>query len=120
MKGMPLLKPAKIDGEPIPALLELLKTPENNVRERAKIELGGRETPAVIAAVDQWIAGLDKSDPQYEHHRLEGLWVKQYHNVVDAALLSQGAHLARATRPHAGRARALLLARSRAAARSRF
>jgi hypothetical protein len=31
----------KIAGEPIEKLLDLLKEPENNTRERAKIELGG-------------------------------------------------------------------------------
>jgi len=86
-EGMPLLKPAKIDGQPIPALLDLLKEPENNVRERAKIELGERDTAEVMAAVDQWVAGLDKNDANFEHNVLEGLWVKQYHNVVDQALL---------------------------------
>ncbi len=88
-EGMPLLKPAKIAGEPIPALIELLKTPENNVRDRAKIELGGRDTAQVMAAVDQWVAALDKKDANYEHNRLEGLWMKQYHNVVDVPLLKQ-------------------------------
>ncbi len=88
-EGMPLLQPAKIAGEPIPKLLDLLKTPENNVRERAKIELGGRDTGEVVRAVDQWLTGLDKSDPDYEHHVLEGLWVKSYHNVVDAGLLQR-------------------------------
>lgn len=87
--GMPLLKPAKIAGEPIPALLELLKTPEDNVRERAKVELGSRDTAEVIKAVDTWIAGLDKKDSAYEHNVLEGLWVKQYHNVVDVELLKR-------------------------------
>ncbi len=88
-EGMPLLAPAKIAGEPIPALLDLLKTPENNVRERAKIELSGRDTAQVMAAVDVWLARLDQREPEFEHERLEGLWVKQYHNVVDIALLQQ-------------------------------
>ena len=87
--GMPLLKPAKIAGEPIAKLLDLLKEPENNVRERAKIELGARDTAQVMAAVDKWVAGLDKADPAYEHHVLEGLWLKQYHNVVDPTLLQR-------------------------------
>ena len=39
--GRPLLKPAKIAGEPIPQLLDLLKEPEDRVRYRAKIELSG-------------------------------------------------------------------------------
>lgn len=88
-EGMPLLKKEKIDGEPIPALLELLKIPENNVRERAKIELGKHDTKEVIAAVDKWLAALDTKDAQYEHNRLEALWVKQYHNIADPVLLKQ-------------------------------
>ena len=50
-EGRPLLKPAKIDGQPIERLLELLKEPENDVRTRAKIELGKHDTEKVIAAV---------------------------------------------------------------------
>jgi putative heme-binding domain-containing protein len=83
----PLLKPAKIAGEPIEKLLELLKEPEDRVRYRARIELGGRDSDQVIAAVDKWAYGLDKKDPQYEHNRLEALWQHQYHNVVDVDLL---------------------------------
>ncbi len=86
-EGMPLLKPAKIDGEPIEKLLELLKEPENNVRDRAKIELGKHDTAQVMAALNKWIGGLNKSEINYEHNMLEALWVKQYHNVVDEALL---------------------------------
>ncbi|MDB6152532.1 MAG: dehydrogenase [Chthoniobacteraceae bacterium] len=88
-EGMPLLKPARIAGEPVENLLDLLKEPENNVRERAKVELGGRETAKVMAALDAWVAKLDKSDKAYEHHLTEALWVKQYHNVVDPVLLKR-------------------------------
>jgi azurin len=88
-EGMAPLKPAKIAGEPIEKLLELLKEPENNTRERAKIELGGRDTAQVMAAVDKWIDGLNKSEVTYEHNVLEGLWVKQYHNVVDPGLIKR-------------------------------
>jgi azurin/glucose/arabinose dehydrogenase len=88
-EGMPLLKPAKIAGEPIEKLLDLLKEPENNVRERAKIELGGRNTADVVAALYQWVASLDPKDPAHEHHLLEALWVKQYHNVVDEGLIKR-------------------------------
>ena len=88
-EGRDLLKPAKIAGEPIDKLLDLLKEPEDRVRYRAKIELGGRKTEEVIAAVKKWAAGLDKKDPQYEHNMMEALWVHQYHNVVDADLLKR-------------------------------
>lgn len=85
--GRPLLTPKKVHGEPIPALLELLKEPENDVRMRAKIELDTRDSAEVIAAVQQWEKALDKSAPDYEHHRLEALWVHQWHNVVNLPLL---------------------------------
>src|SRR4029079_13669962 len=55
----PLLTPARIAGEPIESLLELLKSPEDRVRYRAKIELGGRDTKKVMAALEKWIGRLD-------------------------------------------------------------
>jgi len=85
----PLLKPVKIAGEPIPKLLDLLREPEDRVRYRAKIELGGRETKEVMAALDKWVAKLDPKDPNYEHDKMEALWVHQYHNVVDEVLLKK-------------------------------
>ena len=87
--GRPLMKPVNIDGQPIPALLELLKEPENQTRELAKIELGKRDTTQVIAATKKWAASLDRNDPAYEHHVMEALWVHQWHNVVDADLLKR-------------------------------
>ena len=88
-EGRPLLKPAKIDGQPVAALLDQLKEPEDNQRMRAKMELGKHAATEVIPAVTKWIAGLDAKDPAYEHHLLEALWVHQWHNVVDVALLKR-------------------------------
>jgi len=88
-EGRALLKPTKIAGEPIEKLLDLLKEPEDRVRYRAKIELGGRKTDEVITALGKWLGTLDKSDPEYEHHQLEGLWTYQYHNVVNVDLLKR-------------------------------
>jgi len=88
-EGRPLLKPVKIDGEPVAKLLEALKTPENDVRTRAKIELGKHDSAEVMAAVKKWTASLDPKDKDYEHHLLEALWVHQWHNVVDEDLLKR-------------------------------
>ena len=88
-EGRPLLKPAPIAGEPIPALLDLLKSPEDRTRYRAKIELGARKPAEVIDALAKWIAKLDKSSPEYEHHLTEALWVHQYQNVVNLELLNR-------------------------------
>jgi glucose/arabinose dehydrogenase len=87
--GRPLLTPPPIAGAPIPELLELLKSPEDRVRYRARIELGGRDTGQVLAAVSAWADRLDPRDPASEHHRLEALWVHQWHNRVNEPLLDR-------------------------------
>ena len=87
--GRPLLKPVQIAGAPIPRLLELLKEPEDRVRYRARIELGGRDSDKIMDALETWLASLDKQDPNFEHHRLEGLWLQQAHNRVKRSLLEQ-------------------------------
>jgi len=83
------MKPKAIFGEPIASLLELLKEPENDVRLRAKIELGGRDSKEVIVAVEQWEKALDKKNTAYEHNRLEALWVHQWHDFVNLQLLGE-------------------------------
>ena len=45
--------------------------------------------PQVLAKLNTWVAGLDKNDPRYEHHLLEGLWVSWGMNKVDQKLLRQ-------------------------------
>ena len=44
-EGRPLLTPPKIEGQPIENLLDLLKEPEDGIRERAKIELASTTAP---------------------------------------------------------------------------
>src|SRR5206468_595687 len=88
----PLLKGPVIAAQPIPALLELLKEPENQVREWAKVELGKRDSSEVVAAVRKWAAKLDSHDKNYQHHLLEALWVQQSHNVLDSDLLQKLLH----------------------------
>jgi glucose/arabinose dehydrogenase/azurin/lysophospholipase L1-like esterase len=83
----PAVPPAKIAGEPVDRLLDLLKDPENRIRYRAKIELSARDTNQVLSALQTWVSRLDKNDPQYEHAMMEALWMQQWHNRVDQALL---------------------------------
>lgn len=87
--GRPLLKPTKIDGESIATLLDALKEPEDNVRLRAKIELGKRAVLDVIAQTKKWLEHLNVEDSAFEHHVLEALWVHQWHNIVDVDLLKR-------------------------------
>lgn len=88
-EGRPLLEPKRIAGASIPELLELLKEPEDNVRIRAKIELGTRDTAEVLAAVRRWIGPFDPNAVADQHALMEALWVFQWHNVVNRPLLEQ-------------------------------
>src|SRR5262249_25404011 len=88
-EGRPLLKPEKIAGEATDQILDLLKSPEDRVRYRARVELSGRPTADVIAGAKKWESSLPRKDDEYEHARLEVLWLHQSHNIVDADLLKQ-------------------------------
>ncbi|WP_417737446.1 PVC-type heme-binding CxxCH protein [Rosistilla oblonga] len=88
-KTRPLVEPAKIAGEPIPALLDLLKLPEDRTRYRVRRELAERDPAEVVAAVNQWTKNLDSSDADYDHHLTEALWVCQTHHAIQTELLDQ-------------------------------
>ncbi len=91
-EGRPLQKPDEIAGQPVAKLLDLLKSPQDRVRYRVRIELGARPTAEVLTAVAGWVNGLDRADPNYDHHILEALWVQQNHNVVGVSQLDQLVH----------------------------
>jgi hypothetical protein len=84
----------KVSGEKTEELVKLLAHPEDRVRYRAKIELGARDSKAVLAAVNAWVLPVLAQAPdngpgqeQAAHAALEALWVHQYHNAVDDKLL---------------------------------
>ena len=113
-EGRPLLKPAKIAGEPIEQAAGIAQgarrprpLPREDRTERS------RQPTKSLPAVAAWVKQLDTKDPRYEHHLLEALWVHQHHNVVNMALLDRV--LARLGFPCSGRGRArvVLLARPR-------
>lgn len=88
-EGAPLSTPLPIAGEPTERLVQLLAHPEYRVRYRAKIELSSRKVDDVVAALDEWTAGLTSTGEALEHDLLEALWVKQFHNAVDTQLLDR-------------------------------
>jgi glucose/arabinose dehydrogenase/lysophospholipase L1-like esterase len=85
----PLVPKARIVGAPVPALLDLLKSYEDRVRYRARRELRERPEQEVLSALDKWVAGLDKKDPEMWRQMLEALWLHQSLDAVDAPLLAQ-------------------------------
>ena len=86
--GSPHKSPT-VGGQPVAKLLDLLREPEDRIRSRAKIELGGRDTREVLAALGPWISHLDAHDPNREHDLMEALWLYQYVNSVNEPLLKR-------------------------------
>lgn len=97
-EGRPLQKPVAIDGQPIPVLLENLKSPIDGIRHRTYIELSARPSSEVIAATKQWMKQFDPNKKEDAHPLLEALWLHQQHNVRDVELLTQ---LLKSPEPHA-------------------
>jgi putative membrane-bound dehydrogenase-like protein len=96
-KGRPLQKPVAIDGQPIPALLENLKSPVDSIRHRTRVELSERDSKQVLQATAQWIEQFDPNSSADAHHLLEALWVHQQHNAKNFTLLGQ---LLQSPEPH--------------------
>jgi glucose/arabinose dehydrogenase len=86
----PLVKPVKIAGAPINTLLDYFKTePEERTRLQVRTELRGRNTEEVLSESKKWLAGLNKSDAEFEHQRLEVLWIHQQQDSVNVDLLKE-------------------------------
>lgn len=88
-RGRPTVDPPRIVGASVKELLEFLKMPEHGHRLQARLELKSRGKEAVLPALKKWLAALDPKDPQFEHLRLEALWLRQALDVVTARLLEQ-------------------------------
>jgi putative heme-binding domain-containing protein len=74
-KGRALQAPPQISGAPIPELLNLLKRPEFRVRTWAKRELWERDPVDVKECLDRWVSELNPALADWNHHKLEALWV---------------------------------------------
>ena len=76
-KGKPTLPRPNLVGASTEELLEYLKAPEEWTRQNAKNVLRERGRAKVEGELKTWLSKLDPQDPQYEHNRLEGLWVAE-------------------------------------------
>jgi azurin len=88
-KGAKLPAAPVIAGAPIPALLELLKSPQYRVRDLAKRELAERGRAAVEPALATWVRGLDTRDARFRHHQLEAIWTYRNIGAVNIPLLRE-------------------------------
>ncbi len=87
MDGKPMEKPVPIAARPVAELVSLLADPTDRVRYRARIELAGRSETEVVPAVRAWLAALDTAGVEFEHHRLEALWMLRHFDQIDVPLL---------------------------------
>jgi len=81
-KGRPLVPRPRLEGAPVPELLERLKDPEDWTRHFARRVLAERGRKEVLPALAAWTRTL--SD---DHDRLEALWVHQSLDEVEPSLL---------------------------------
>ncbi|MCF7785497.1 MAG: HEAT repeat domain-containing protein [Prosthecobacter sp.] len=88
-KGAKLAEPPTVAGAPIPALLDLLKSPHYRWRYQAKRELHERYAPEVKTALDAWVAKLDPKEARFRHHQLEALWTYRTLSTENRALLKE-------------------------------
>jgi putative heme-binding domain-containing protein len=99
-KGRPLVEKPQIAGAPIATLLENLKAPEDWTRHFSKRELRLHPAEEVTAALDPWVAGIDRREEGSTHSLMEALWAYQSINLLKEdllrELLASPAHHARA------------------------
>ncbi len=75
--GKPIVKDwPVIEGRPVDALCKLLTHPQDLVRHHARIELRKNGAEG-LKALDQWLAALDRNDPNFEQAALETLFVTE-------------------------------------------
>ena len=92
-KDRPLLTPPKMKGKPIAVVLGNFFSYENGTRYRARLELSGRPTSDVVAAVEQFASRLNPKNATPERDEsqalLECLWVFAEHRVTNVALVEK-------------------------------
>ena len=84
----PLVTPVTQFGKPVSEILEQLREYEWRTRYRARRELHGRPSEEVLPAVDAWVKGLKKDDPEFDRLRTEALWIQQSHHALNNDLLT--------------------------------
>ncbi|MEM7397288.1 MAG: HEAT repeat domain-containing protein, partial [Verrucomicrobiota bacterium] len=88
-KDRPLVKRPKLEGIPLPDLLDHLKAPEYWTRHQTKLVLSGMDPDRVAGALKTWSRALSPDESDVDHHRVEALWAYQHVNRSDPDLLKE-------------------------------
>ncbi len=86
-KNRPLVTPPRLVGVPTSEVLETLKLPEDWTRHQARRVLQERGSE-ILPHLQEFVAQLDRTDPAYDLHRLEALWVYQSLRQIEPRLVS--------------------------------
>ena len=87
------VKPVKMKGKPIAEVAQNFFSKNNSVRYRARLELSGRATQDIVAALKQFAGSLNPTndDPNHDEAQalLESLWVLEEHRVPNMDLINK-------------------------------
>jgi putative heme-binding domain-containing protein len=86
-KGRKLIPRPKLVGATVRQLLDFLKSPEPWTRQHARRVLKERGRKKVLPELAKWVAALIPKSPEYDHQRLDALWVYQSLRAVEPTLL---------------------------------
>ncbi len=87
-KDRPLVERPKLEGASVESLLGSLKAPEGFTRHFAKRVMKEKGAAEVAPKLAQWVKNLDPKDANFEHDRLEALWMYQTIDVPEPDLLA--------------------------------
>ncbi|MDG2186542.1 MAG: c-type cytochrome [Mariniblastus sp.] len=88
-KDRPLAKAPDLSKMSVAELCDQLKSDWRYVRYQAQRRLADLPKQEVIPVVTQWVAGLEPSDPNLEHHLYEAIGVFESHEAVNRPLLER-------------------------------
>jgi len=88
-KERPLVEKPQLEGASNIELLDAMKKPEKWTRSQAKRLLKEHGAEVIVPELKSWVSDLAPTDPDYEHHLLEALWVFQSVNVINEPLLKK-------------------------------
>jgi hypothetical protein len=92
-KGRPLVKPAKMKGQPIEKVCDNFFAKEKSTRYRARLELSGRKPDEISAKVGAYAAALSSAKASKDRNEaqalLECLWVFEEQRLPNLELLKK-------------------------------
>ncbi len=84
-----LVEPVNVHDATVAQLLDYLRLPERNTRDRARRRLQRMPWATVRPALIRWQLTLDPTDPLYARLKLEDLWIRHAHGRANALVIER-------------------------------